>query len=213
MTREDTKHRDRLPVVNQHCWMRLRRPFHVPTRWIACLPVVSLTLALASCTSTRQTIGGWFGAATPTPASSSQAKGTAATPRVYFAGTEGVKVYSEPSTSSKVVGELSLYEKITRFKLERGFAYVESATQGFTGWVNNSQLIWRLPSGATTSAPAAAQPEPEGPAVEEAPPAPPAETPVTEAEPTAMPTHTPAAAPPSPKATPRGIGPSIFNPY
>ena len=214
MTREDAKHRGRFLVVNQRCGMRLRRPPHVPAGWIARLAAaVSLALALASCASVQQTIGGWFGAATPTPAPTPQGKAAGAAPRVYFAGTEAVKLYSEPSASSKVIGELSLHEKVTRFKLERGFAYVESAARGLKGWVKNSQLIWRLPSGATTTAPAAAEAEPEGPAAEEAQPPQAPEATATAAEPTAMPTHTPAAAPPSPKETPRGVAPSIFDAY
>ena len=174
---------------------------------------MSLALSLASCASMQQTVGGWFGAATPTPAPTPQRKAGAAAPRVYFARTEAVKVYSEPSASSKVMGELSLHEKVTRLKLERGFAYVESAARGLKGWVNNSQLIWRLPSGGTTAAPATEEPEPEGPEAEEAQPPQAAETPATAAEPTATPTHAPAAAPPSPTATLRGVAPSIFNPY
>jgi hypothetical protein len=220
MTREDARHRGGLLVVNQRCGMRRCRPPHVPAGWIARLAAaVSLALALASCASVEQTIGGWLGVATPTP--TPKEKAAAAAPRVYFAGAEAVKVYSEPSASSTVLGELSLHEKVTRFKLERGFAYVESGPRGLKGWVRNSELIWRLPSGATTTAPATAEPESEGPAAEEAPPPQAAETPTpqatetpaTAAEPTAMPTHTAAAAPPSPKATPGGVAPSIFNPY
>jgi len=216
MTREEAKHQDRLLVVNQRCGMRWRRPSQVPAgRIVRLAAAVSLALALASCASMQRTVGGWFGAATPTPTPTPtpQGKAAAATPRVYFAGIEAVKLYSEPSASSKVIGELSLHEKVTRFKLERGFAYVESAARGLKGWVNNSQLIWRIPSAATTTAPAAAEPEPEAPAAEEAPPSPAAETPAAAAEPTAIPTQTATAALPSPKATPGGVAPSIFNPY
>ncbi len=134
-------------------------------------------------------------------------------PRVYYAGVENLKVYSEPSASSKVVGALSLYEKVTRTKLEHGYAYVESAKTGAKGWVKNAQLIWRLPTAPTPGEPApAAGEKPEGAAT-------PAEAPqvveptVTPTEALPAPTNTPVSAPRSPTATPGGIAPSIFNPY
>jgi len=175
---------------------------------------LAVVMCLAGCAAMQQTVGGWFGAATPTaklaPTPTPQAK--VAGPRVYYAGAE-LKVYSGPSTSSKVVGELAMHEKVTRSKLERGFAYVESATSDVKGWVVNAQLIWRLPSGAGTTAPATSEPQPEAPAGEEpeAPEAP--EATAAPLEPMATPTNTPVSAPPSPQATPRGVAPSIFNPY
>ncbi len=107
-----------------------------------------------------------------------------------------------------------MHEKVTRFKLERGYAYVESATSGAKGWVNNAQLIWRLPD---TNVPAATAPEDETePSPDEEPP-PEAEAPplpeATAVPPTATPTNTPAVAPAKPQPTPRGAAPSIFNPY
>ena len=191
------------------------------------VPILIVALALGGCASTRGTIGGWFGAATPTPVST---PGTAAqAPRVYYAGVEGMQVYSDSSASSKVVGELSLHEKVTRTRLERGFAFVQSAKSGTKGWVKNAQLIWRLPTAPTTAAPAAEEPqpaepeEPEAPAVEEppaptapaveepaAPEAPEAAAPATELPPASTPVP---AAPPRAKQTPRGLAPSIFDAY
>ena len=173
----------------------------------------SVVLVLASCASVQHTVGGWFGAATPTPSPAPETK--AAQPRVYYAGAEGLKLYSEPSVSSKVVGSLTLHEKVTRSKVERGYAYVESAKSGVKGWVNNAQLLWRLPTAPTTAAPAPeAQPEEAVAPTGEEPQAPVApEAAATAAEPTAMPTNTAVAAPRSPTATPRGVAPSIFNPY
>lgn len=125
---------------------------------------------------------------------------------LYYAGVEGMKVYSEPSASSKVVGTLALHEKVTRTKLEKGFAYVESSKGAVKGWVTNAQLIWRLPSAPTTGAPAAAEP---------APAAAPAETPPEPevVEPTAPAAPPPPKATPVPRGTPHGPAPSIFNPY
>ncbi len=173
-----------------------------------------VVIALAGCAAIQRTVGGWFGTSTPTP-SPSPTPAAAQAGRVYYAGVEGLKVYSEPSGSSKVVGQLSLHEKVTRSKLEHGFAFVESAKSDTKGWVNNAQLIWRLPTAPTTAAPAAAEPppaEPEAPAAEE-PPAPAAPE---EAAPAAQlpPVSTPVpAAPPSAKETPRGVAPSIFDAY
>jgi hypothetical protein len=199
--------------------------------WIICIvAAVSVGILLAGCASMQQHIGGWFGGATPTPTPepTPTPQTAAAAPRVYYAGIEGLKVHGGPSASAKVIGQLSLHERVTRFKLERGYAYVESAQSATKGWVNNSQLIWRLPSGPTTTAPAGTEPEPEtpgAPATEpepEEPAAPTAEEPqapeATEAtapiaEPTPTPTTAPAAAPPSPKPTPRGAAPSIFDAY
>lgn len=182
-------------------------------RVLGLVATLSVAIALAGCAAMQQSVGGWFGAATPTatPAPTPAAKGAAAGPRVYYTGAE-LKVYSGPSASSKVVGELALHEKVTRSKLERGFAYVESGTSGLKGWVVNAQLIWRLPSEGTAPGGAAAEPEPEAPAAEEevleAP-----EATATSAEAPATPTNTPAAAPPTPKPTPRGVAPSIFDAY
>ncbi|HVO22213.1 MAG TPA: hypothetical protein VMW56_01145 [Candidatus Margulisiibacteriota bacterium] len=175
-------------------------------------------VALAACAAMQQTVGGWFGAATPTP-TPQVTPAAAVAPRVYYAGIEGLKVYSEPSTSSKVVGALSLYEKVTRTRLERGYAYVESAKSAVQGWVNNAQLIWRLPAEPRPAAPAPGETpseEPVTPTGEEpqAPAAPeataPMEAPPTEPPPTATPVP---AAPRSSQPTPRGVAPSIFNPY
>jgi hypothetical protein len=205
----------------------LRRAFHKHrmVRRAQSLPMVrvaaavSVALVLASCASVQHTVGGWFGTATPTPSPTPtlQTKGGAATtaPRVYYAGIEGLQVYSAPSASSKVIGQLSLHEKVTRFKLERGYAYVESTKSDVKGWVKNAQLIWRLPSAPTTAAPAAEEVQPEEPVAPtgeepQAPVAPEATATATEPLRTATPVP---AAPPRPKATPGGVAPSIFNPY
>ena len=182
--------------------------------------VLSIAAALAGCATVQQRVGGWFGAATPTPTPTPRAKAAAAVaPRVYYAGSDGLKVYKGPSASSTVVGKLSLHEKVTRTKLEGGYAYVERAT-GAKGWVNNAQLIRRVPTAAAPAAPAAAEPEaepepeaPVAPAAEEPQaPAPPEAT-ATAAEPPPAPTHTPVPAPLKSQATPRGAAPSIFDAY
>jgi hypothetical protein len=179
--------------------------------------VAGSATVLAGCTAMQQTFGGWFGPATPTPAPAPQATPAAAvSPRMYYAGVEGLKVYSDSSTASKVVGELSLYEKVTRTKLERGYAYVESANSGAQGWVNNAQLIWRLPTAPKSAAGAPEAPEPEEPAgpAAETPQEPPVPEPTaTAAAPLPAPTNTAVPAPPKAQATPHGVAPSIFDAY
>jgi len=161
--------------------------------------VLTGAVTLAACAATRETVDGWFGTE-PAPAAGS------ASGAVYYAGIGGLKMYSEPSSSSKVTGQLSLHERVTRSKVERGYAYVETGS-GQTGWVNNAQLLWRLPTAGQAAAPAA---ESEKPAVE----------PEGEGagEPTATATEpvraaTPAPSRPSAEQTPGGVAPSIFDAY
>jgi hypothetical protein len=229
MTRENTTRQVQRFGVDQPRRLTLL-PAHLPGWVIGIAAVVSVGILLAGCASMQQRVGGWFGASTPTPTPepTPTPQTAAAAPRVYYAGIEGMKVRGGPSASSKVIGQLSLHERVTRFKLQRGFAYVESAESATKGWVNNSQLIWRLPSEASTTAPGSTEPEPEEPAAPttepepEEPAAPTAEEPqppeapeaaATVAEPTPTPTNTTAASPPSPKPTPRGAAPSIFDAY
>ena len=177
--------------------------------------VLGTAVALAGCAAMQQRVGGWFGTPTPTPRAHATPS-AAGVPRVYYAGADGLAVYSGASASSKVVGKLALHEKVTRFKLERGYAYVESDT-GVKGWVTNAQLIWRLPAAPARAGEAPAEPRPEEPAAPapEAPEAPPVVEPTAPAvPPPPPPTHTPApAAPTMPTATPRGAAPSIFDAY
>ena len=166
------------------------------------LAALWVALVFTSCAGVKQRVGGWFGAKTPP---SSPGPATAQPPRVYYAGVDGLKVYSEPSASSKVVGTLSLHEKVTRSGVERGYAYVTSSKSGLAGWVSNAQLIWRLPAAAGPAGEAA----PEAPVAPEAPepaapaPEPPPTTTTTRVRATSTSSTIPAG----------GVPPSIFNPY
>jgi len=185
------------------------------SRIVRIAAVLCVALVLAGCAAMQQTVGGWFGKATPTSTPTPQVTpAAAAARRVYYAGVEGLKVYSQPAASSKVVGALALHEEVTRTKLERGYAYVESAQGAVKGWVNNAQLIWRLPTAPGTAAPAPAEPQPEGAAApaEAAQESPAIEPTATATEPLPEPTNTPLPAPPKSQATPVGVAPSIFNP-
>ena len=161
---------------------------------------LGFVLVLGGCAGVEQRVGGWFGAKPPPPA---PAPGTTAA-RVYYARVDGLQVHSEPSASSTVIGTLALHEKVTRSRVERGYAYVTSAS-GLTGWVSNAQLVWRLP---TTAAPVPAEAAPEAPEPE----APEPTAPAPEPPPTTTTTRAPR---PTTSSTipPRGVPPSIFNPY
>ena len=171
---------------------------------------VCVAATVAGCASVRQRVGGWFGRkSAPETVAGPQA------PRAFYARTEGLKVYSEPSASSKVVGTLSLHEKVTRSKVERGYAYVESTKSVVKGWVDNAKLTWRSPTAPTAAAPAPAEAEPEeaaAPAEEE--PQPPAapERAATDKEQQPASAAAPAVHPRS-KPTPSGPPPSILDAY
>ena len=172
---------------------------------------VSVALVLASCAASQR------GAKTPPPPPPTPTPVSAAQPpSVYYAGVEGLKVYSQPSTRSKVVGVLALHEKVSRVKLERGYAYVESTKRDLKGWVTNARLVWRLPTTPTTGAPAPVEAQPEEPVAPtgEEPQAPVTpEATATAAEPLPTPTNSPVPVRPKSQATPGGVAPSIFNPY
>ena len=171
---------------------------------VALVFTVSAALALGGCQATQQTVRGWFGGESPT--AETKAAG-AAVAGVFYAGTADLPVYSKPAASSAVIGKLGLHEKVTRSKLERGYAYVESAPSGTKGWVENARLLWRVPSAPPA---AAADSVPPAPAAAPAPVAAPPDVPEVDV----VPASAPAAPEPTPPAsgTP-GIAPSIFNPY
>jgi hypothetical protein len=109
--------------------------------------------------SARQRISGWFGE-TPPPEPTAAARETPAAREgeTYYAAVEGLTVYAEPSESSKVVGHLALHEKVIRSRLERGYAYVTVSKSGLDGWVDNGQLLWRVPASAASGAADRAEP-------------------------------------------------------
>ncbi len=82
-------------------------------------------------------------------------------PRVYYAGISGLKMFSECRVSGTPIAQLPLHEKVFRYKVERGLAYVKVARTGQVGWVKNANLVWqkRSPSKAVKSSPAEKQTE------------------------------------------------------
>jgi hypothetical protein len=170
--------------------------------------------------------------ARPPEAVSAQPAETA--PLAYYAGVDQLVVYSEPRSSASPLTQLPLYQKVYRYKMEKGYAYIKVEGSEVTGWVDNARLIWRLPSqqqkAPTKTEEQAAEPAREAPTAKEKAPTPTTAAETAEPEPTPAAAETsteqkpssPAAAPtsvsPAPSApttpsAPRPIGPSIFNPF
>ncbi len=63
-----------------------------------------------------------------------------------YAGVDQLVVYSEPRSSASPLTQLPLHQKVYRYKMEKGYAYIKVEGSGVTGWVDNARLIWRLPS-------------------------------------------------------------------
>jgi hypothetical protein len=111
--------------------------------------------ALSGCSSMRQHVEGLFGesASAETPAATTSRK-----PEPFYVASDHLPVYAAPSKSSDVQGYLTLHERVLRSKLERGFAFVSRDGGGPEGWIDNAQLLVRLPSGASQKATDAATP-------------------------------------------------------
>lgn len=155
-----------------------------------------------------------------------------------YAGAAGLKVYKKATNTSKVVGQLSLHQKVVRSQVESGYAYIKTSDGKLKGWVVNTRLLRRLP--ATTAKPASAaeaQEEesaatdgatpggeaastdatasPDDSATSEPAPAQAETAPATQPE---APAPAPAKAPSAPKNQPaskpgKGVTPSVFDPY
>ncbi len=67
-------------------------------------------------------------------------------PKIYYVGVSELKLFSGPHSSKTYVAKLPLNEKVMRYKVEKGFAYVKVASTGQTGWVKNAHLIWKKAS-------------------------------------------------------------------
>ena len=148
--------------------------------------VVAIAIACHGCAGVSPTVDRWLGRQ---PASGASA-------RVFYCAVDGLNVYARPTRTSAVVGRLSLHERVTRSKLEGGYAYVQADRGGLQGWVDNAQLLWRLPAGEAPAEPAAgesAEPAPE-----------PDATPAAEAPP-------PAGQPENPPPQPSQPTPSVFD--
>lgn len=72
--------------------------------------------------------------------------GTETEPRVYYVAKADLQLYSGPSFSNPCIAKLPLNEKVTRYRLKDGFAYVTVSSTGQKGWVNNGYLKWKTES-------------------------------------------------------------------
>jgi hypothetical protein len=69
--------------------------------------------------------------------------GTQEKATVYYAGIDGLKLYARPGFSKDHKLKLPLNEKLLRYKVDKGFAYVKVVSTGQEGWVENAQLKWK----------------------------------------------------------------------
>lgn len=65
-------------------------------------------------------------------------------PLVYYVATPDLRLYPEPSSSHKPLDRLPLNEKLMRYKVQQGYAYVRVERTGQMGWVNNGHLSWKM---------------------------------------------------------------------
>jgi hypothetical protein len=100
--------------------------------------VLAAAIACNGCAGLSPTVDRWLGR-TAAPAGSGAA---------FYSAVDGLTVYAGPARSSAVVGKLPLHERVSRSKLEGGYAYIQADQIGLRGWVDNAQLLWRLPAGA-----------------------------------------------------------------
>jgi hypothetical protein len=198
------------------------------SKWFRAVLVCSFCTVFAACAGGQavQQLS-----AEPPEAVSAQPAETA--PLVYYAGVDQLAVYSEPQSSASPLTQLSLYQKVYRYKMEKGYAYIKVEESGITGWVDNARLIWRLPSQQQKAPAKTAEQAAESaraPVAEEKAPTPttaagaaePEPTPTTAEVPTEQKPSSPASAPtsvppvqsaPAAPTAPRPVGPSIFNPF
>lgn len=102
--------------------------------------LVAIGLQVAGCATVTETWDSWFGEE-PAPMPAPEVERA----DLYYAATDGVVMYTLPSATSDVVARLTLHQPVTRLSLTRGFANVTTEA-GLVGWVDNTQLLWRLPA-------------------------------------------------------------------
>jgi uncharacterized protein YgiM (DUF1202 family) len=60
--------------------------------------------------------------------------------KTYYVGKSELPLYSGPSLTTDCIAKLPLNEKVIRYRVKNGFAYVRASITGQKGWVNNGQL-------------------------------------------------------------------------
>ena len=64
--------------------------------------------------------------------------------QIFYSASEGLKLYPEPRFSQNTITELPLNEKVLRYRVDKGFAYIKVERTGQKGWVDNALLKWRI---------------------------------------------------------------------
>jgi hypothetical protein len=153
------------------------------------LTAVIAMIVLASGCSAAKKSGEWLGFGS---------KGAAKEKGVFYAGADGLVVREAPKSSGKVVGTLSLHQKVVRSKVTDGYALVRVSGGDLAGWVVNAKLLWKLPQ--ATPAVEAGESPPEETAAPTEPP--------LEASPNQPATEAPKEQTPKPRS-----GASVFDAY
>ncbi|MCP4694557.1 MAG: hypothetical protein GY859_41390 [Desulfobacterales bacterium] len=102
------------------------------------------------------------GAANRRPAQPDAPKAEDSKPAVYYAGQDGMPLYTEASFRGDPLARLPLNEKLLRTRQQGGFAFVTVERTGQTGWVENARLIWKKkapPAKAPVEPPAKTRPD------------------------------------------------------
>lgn len=107
--------------------------------------VLSASAVLSACSDRQLLTRGMDNLLGTSPSPTGPAKPTESAPLVYYAGMEGLKVYSEPRASASILAQLPLHQKVYCYKFEGTYSYVKEEETGLTGWVEKARLILRLP--------------------------------------------------------------------
>ncbi len=119
-------------------------------------------------------------------------------PLVYYVGVEDLRLYKEPGASGNWIAVLGRYQKVFRYKIEKGFSRVKVDGTDMTGWVETTKLIQHLPN-PSVGEPVGYSPETSSSPSDETPEM---GTREGETKPTA-----------SPEPTPRSVDPSAFDAF
>ena len=121
-----------------------------------------------------------------------------AEPLVYYVSAESLGLYEQPGTARNLVAVLEQYQKVYRYKIEKGFAWVKVDGSDMTGWVKNAKLIHQLPQRSV------GEPAKHSPATSNSPSDEEMEKRIPEGE--TQPTA-------SPESAPKSVDPSAFDAF
>jgi len=131
-----------------------------------CALFVAMALAVGGCSAVTDTWNDWFGES-PTPVPTAPPTAADQGAEVFYAAVDELALHALPSGSSQLVARLSLHQRVKRTGITRGYANV-TTDAGLEGWVDNAQLLWRLPAApAATTSPV--EPSPASSGAEAAP--------------------------------------------